>query len=52
MSAQGRKRAQQLKLYKNDKNSKRRNGATKKTNVFKIECCGSFSQLPAENKDL
>ncbi len=34
-----------------DKNRTRK-WRNKRTNVFKIECCGSFGPLPAENKNL
>jgi hypothetical protein len=51
MLAQGREGVQQLKLCKSDKKvSTNWRNKKEKTNVFKIEYCGSYGQLQQKTK--
>jgi hypothetical protein len=48
---QGSETGAATETVQNDKNSTQK-WRNKRTNVFKIECCGSFGLLPAENENL
>jgi hypothetical protein len=49
MSAQGWERVQQLKLRKESKQQYTKD-MSNKTERLKIECCGSYGQLPTEKE--
>ncbi len=51
VSAQGRKTGAAAETVQKREKTAHRKWRNKKTNVFKIECCGSFGLLPTENKN-
>ncbi len=52
MSAQGRKMGAAAETVQKRQKQDMKKWHNKKTNVFKIECCGSFGLFPAENDNL